>query len=65
MKRLLILCFSEECGQDLSEYAMLIAFSVVAVVAVAGCFQPGIKAITNASNSNLAAANTAIYSVTH
>jgi Flp pilus assembly pilin Flp len=52
-----LLTFSKaEDGQDLVEYALLIAFIALASAAIMASYQPSVKAITNVTNSNLSAA---------
>ena len=51
--------WSEESGQDLIEYSLLITFIAVATAAVVGSGQNVIRGIWSGSNSTVAQANTA------
>jgi Flp pilus assembly pilin Flp len=46
----------EESGQSLTEYALLIAFILMATVAVAAGYNKSVAGVNGAVNSNLAAA---------
>jgi len=48
---------TEESGQALTEYALLIAFILLATVAVAAGYNRSIAGVTNAVSSNLVAAD--------
>lgn len=51
---------ADEQGQDLAEYSLLIVFVLAAILSLAQGFEPSIAAVTNVSNSQLAAAQAAI-----
>ena len=51
----------EEQGQDLTEYSLLITFILFAIVGIFYGYTGNIAGITSTTNSNLAAANSAIH----
>jgi len=58
MQVLLWSLWSEEQGQDIIEYSLLIVFIAIATAAVVGSGQNAIRSIWTSSNSSLAAAST-------
>jgi Flp pilus assembly pilin Flp len=58
MQVLLWRLWSEEHGQDIIEYSLLITFIAIATAAVVGSGQNAIRSIWTSSNSSLTAANT-------
>ena len=58
MQVLLWRLWSEEHGQDIIEYSLLIVFIAIATAAVVGSGQNAIRSIWTSSNSSLAAAST-------
>jgi Flp pilus assembly pilin Flp len=62
MKSLLKRFLQDECGQDLTEYTLLIVFVLVAIIGLAGGFHDNIAGITGSTNHVLAEANAAVVS---
>jgi len=58
MQVLLWRLWSEEQGQDIIEYSLLIVFIAIATAAVVGSGQNALNSIWTSSNSSLAAAST-------
>jgi Flp pilus assembly pilin Flp len=59
MQELLFRLWSEENGQDLIEYSLLITFIAIATAAVVGSGQNAIRSIWTSSNSSITQANSA------
>ena len=59
MQELLFRLWSEESGQDLIEYSLLITFIAIATAAVVGSGQNAIRSIWTSSNSSITQANSA------
>jgi Flp pilus assembly pilin Flp len=50
----------DEQGQDLAEYALLVAFVVIAIIGIANGFHNSIAGIADINNQHLATASAAI-----
>ena len=59
MQELLFRLWSEENGQDLIEYSLLITFIAIATAAVVGSGQNAIRSIWTSSNSSITQASSA------
>jgi Flp pilus assembly pilin Flp len=57
MRQFLLTLWTEEDGQDLIEYSLLITFIAIATAAVVGQGQNAIRSIWGTSNSNLTQAS--------
>jgi Flp pilus assembly pilin Flp len=62
MKQTFLNLVTDDCGQDLIEYTLLMAFFALASAALFLGFGGSVKGIWSTSNSQLAAANTAFAS---
>jgi Flp pilus assembly pilin Flp len=51
---------TREDGQDLVEYSLLLAFIMFTIIGLSAGFSGSITGIVNASNSQIAAANTMV-----
>jgi Flp pilus assembly pilin Flp len=51
----------DEQGQDLTEYALLLAFVLAAIIGLANGLHDSIAGIANVNDSNLGAASAAIH----
>jgi len=61
MKSLLVSCLADSEGQDLTEYALLLAFVVVCVATLVLGMGKNVQTITSVSNSQLVAAEAATH----
>jgi Flp pilus assembly pilin Flp len=59
MKSRLKHLLKDECGQDLTEYTLLMLFVVLAIIGLASGYNNNIAGVASITNSNLAAANSA------
>ena len=60
MRTLLRRFTSDEQAQDLTEYALLLAFVLVAILGIANGFHDSIAGIANVNDSHLSTASAAI-----
>jgi len=52
---------TDDMGQDLAEYALLVAFLCTVIFGLAGSFHDSVAAVTNLSTTQLNAANAAVH----
>ena len=55
MKSLLTGFLADECGQDLTEYSLLMVFVLTAIIAIASGWHTSMAGITNVTSTDLAA----------